>query len=158
MDLIASAKTRQGQSTSRLRLTGWLSDQTGPIAAPAEIGLWCAAEPQASLVRLTLDPRQSTLTATAAGGSQHYFRLADATMRPLPPEAPALSFARGDAYIALSPGARLLAGSPAIARFLHLRDYFNAERLAEGVLDFLAQESGRAEFPEDVTVLVIEAR
>jgi hypothetical protein len=155
MILTASAKTRPGLTTNHVRLAGW---PAGPITAPVEITLWCAAEPQACLVRLTLDPASATLAASAAGGSQHYFRLADATLRPLPPEAPALSFACGDAYIALSPGARRLAVTPSIARFLHQRDGFNAERLAESVLDFLAQESGQADFPEDVTVLVVEAR
>jgi len=108
------------------------------------------------LLRLAVDPA-ATLTASAAGGSLHYFRLADATLRPLPADA-ALTFARGDAYIAVSPGARRLADSPAIARYLHVHDGFNAERLAEGLLRFLAQESGQADFPEDVTVLVVEAR
>jgi hypothetical protein len=158
MVLIASTKTRQGRGTNHLRLAGWPAAQTGPVVAPAEIILSCAAEPRACIIRLALDPASATLTATAAGGSLHYFRLADATLRPLPAQALAMSFARGDAYIALSPGARLLAGSPAIARFLHLRDGFNAERLAESVLNFLAQESGQAEFPEDVTALVVEAR
>jgi hypothetical protein len=98
------------------------------------------------------------LTASATGGTLHYFRFADATLRPLPPAPPALPFARGDAYIALSPGALRLADAPAIARFIHLRDYFNADRLARGLLEFLGQQAGLAGFPEDVTVLVVEAR
>jgi hypothetical protein len=44
-----------------------------------------------------------------------------------------------------------------IARFLHLRDYFNAERLAEGALDLLAQEAG-GNMPDGVGVIVVEAR
>jgi len=113
--------------------------------------------PQVELARLLIDPAAATITASAASGGLHYFRLADATLRPLPAET-ALTLARGDAYIAVSSGARRLADSPAIARYLHLHDGFNAERLAEGLLRFLAQESGQAEFPEDVTVLVVEAR
>ena len=108
-------------------------------------------------------------------GFFHYFRLADATLIPLPPEHEAtrhkpgrlpggrpqgspLQFAAGDAYIAVSPGAGRLADSPGIARFLHLRDYFNAEKMAEALLAHLLELAGTDEIPEDVTVLVVEAR
>jgi hypothetical protein len=157
MILLVSAKVSRGESKGRDRLTGWPEELTGPLSVPAEISLYGTVAPQACLLRLALDPTAATLAASAAGGSLHYFRLAGATLRPLPAEA-VLSFARGDAYIAVSPGALRLTDSPAIARYLHLRDGFNAERLAEGLLRFLAQESGQAEFPEDVTVLVVEAR
>ena len=155
MNLVVSAKIGQGKSNRGDQLTGWPVGQTGPLAAPADITLWGGAP--LALLRLTLDPAAASLSAVAAGGCLHYFRLADATLRPLPPQA-ALALARGDAYIALSPGALRLADSPAIARYLHLYDGFNAERLAEGLLRHLAQESGQAEFPEDVTVIVVEAR
>jgi hypothetical protein len=157
MILVVSAKARRGLSHQHEHLAGWLSGKAGPVLAPVEVTLAGGGAPGATLVRLAIDPVTATLAAATAGGSRHYFRLADATLRPLPAEA-SLSFARGDAYIAVSPGARLLADSPAIARFLHLRDGFNAERLADGLLSFLAHESGQAEFPEDVTVLVVEAR
>ncbi len=153
-----SVKARRGLGGQRLRLDGWVLDQSGPISAPAVISLAGGPEPAAELVRLVLDPQPAALRAGASGGSRHYFRLADATLRPLPAEAPLLALARGDAYIALSPGAARLASSPAIVRWLHERDDFNAERLAEGVLSFLAEKSGQIEFPEDVAVVVVEAR
>jgi hypothetical protein len=158
MVLNIAVKTRHGFAGNRLRLAGWANDQAGPMLSPAEIILFYGAEPPIRLVQLAIIPMPARLTASVLDGSQHYYRLADATLRPLPAEARALTFARGDAYIAVSPGARLLADSPAIARFLHLRDDFNAERLAEALLDFLGQTSGQAEFPEAVTVLVVEAR
>jgi hypothetical protein len=39
-----------------------------------------------------------------------------------------------------------------------LRDDFNAERLAEGLLRQLADVSGQTDFPNDVTVIVVECR
>jgi hypothetical protein len=157
MILVVCAKTSQGLSGDHNQLAGCTASQSGPLTAPVEITLEGATTPPARLMRLAIDPAAATLAASSTNGSLHYLRLANATLRPLPPEA-ALSFARGDAYIAVSPGARRLADSPAIARYLHLHDGFNAERLAEGLLRFLAQESGQTEFPEDVTVLVVEAR
>jgi hypothetical protein len=125
-------------------------------------------------LRLSLDPASLTLHAAAQPGVLHYFRLADATLVPLPPEhppalhrlirwqahwhGPTLHLAAGDAYIALSPGAARVADSPAIARFLHLRDYFNADKLAEALLAHLLELAGANPLPEDVTVLVVEAR
>ena len=155
MVISLALKTRAGRSEAHDRVDGWPADQAQLLAAPAEITLWGSA--LSRLLRLTLDPAAVSLAAMAASGCLHYFRLADATLRPLPAEA-ALALARGDAYIALSPGALRLADSPAIARYLHLYDGFNAERLAEGLLHHLARESGQAEFPEDVTVIVVEAR
>jgi len=154
MNCYLALKTRPGRAAPHEVVTGSPADQTSPLAAPAAITLWGSGS--SPLLRLTVDPAAASLSA-AADGCRHYFRLADATLRPLPVEA-ALSLARGDAYIAVSPGALRLADSPAIARYLHVHDGFNAERLAEGVLRFLAQESGQAEFPEDVTVIVVEAR
>jgi hypothetical protein len=51
-----------------------------------------------------------------------------------------------------------LAGSLVIARFVHLRDYFNAERLAEALLQHILAEAGSSETSEEVTVIVVEAR
>jgi hypothetical protein len=138
-------------------VAGWPEGRSWPLAEPAKITLGGGAALRRPLLQLGLDPAAGSMTARAAGGCLHYFRLADATLRPLAAEA-ALALARGDAYIAVSPGALQLADSPAIARYLHLHDSFNAERLAEGLLDFMAQESGQAEFPEAVTVIVVEAR
>jgi|SRR5579859_554483 len=157
MVLVVCARTTQGLTGTHNQLSGWPAGDAGPLLAPAVITLSVGPSPSATALLLTIDPASAAITASAAGGSLHYFRLADATLRPLPAEA-TLTLARGDAYIAVSPGARRLADSPAMARYLHLHDGFNAEHLADGLLRFLAQESGQAEFPEDVTVLVVEAR
>ena len=109
-------------------------------------------------LRLTLDADTLALTAAATPGIWHYFRLADATLKPLPPDPDPIPFAAGDTYIAFTPGARRIADSPAIARFLHLRDDFNAEKLADALLDHLVELAGLAKWPADVTVLVVEAR
>ena len=61
--------------------------------------------------------------------------------------------AAGDAYVAALGSDGATAG-PAIARFLHLRDYFNAQRLAEALGAHIAELAGGAA----VTVLVVEAR
>jgi hypothetical protein len=140
------------------QLIGWSNDSSGTVTAPAEIMLLNGTGPGTPLLRLSIDPAAPALTALATGGALHYFRFADATLRPLPADPPALPFARGDAYIAVTPGALRLATGPAIARYIHVRDDFNAEGLAQGLLDFLGEQAGPAGVPEDVTVLVIEAR
>jgi hypothetical protein len=157
MVIIVSAKTRQGLSGEHDRLAGWPPGAASAVTAPLAITLFPGSATQAGLIQITLDPVVTTLAAASAGSSPHYFRLADATLRPLPAAA-TLALARGDAYIAVSSGALRLADSPAMACYLHVHDSFNAERLAEGLLGFLAHSSSQAEFPEDVTVLVVEAR
>ena len=154
MDYYLALKIRPGRAAPYEHVAGWPADQPGPLAAPTAITLW--GNNTSPLLRLAVDPAAAAVSAVSEG-CLHYFRLADATLRPLPAEA-ALTLARGDAYIAVSPGALRLVDSPAIARYLHVHDGFNAERLAEGVLRFLAEETGQAEFPEDVTVIVVEAR
>jgi hypothetical protein len=109
-------------------------------------------------LRLTLDADALTLTATATPGILHYFRLADATLKPLSDQPGPLAFAPGDTYIALTPGVRRIADGPTVARFLHLRDDFNAEKLAGALLEHLVEMAGVDELPEDITALVIEAR
>lgn len=125
-------------------------------------------------LRVVVDPFRMSLQSTATPGVLQYYRRADATLVPLPPEhAPAghrlitervtagdetLVLAPGDAYIAVSPGVAGVADSPAIARFLHLRDYFNADKLVEALLAHLSELAGPDGLPEDVTVLVVEAR
>jgi hypothetical protein len=125
-------------------------------------------------LRVVMDPQAMTLEFTAVPGVLHYFRLADATLLPLPPEhAPAghqlvpgrgpavhlpLKFSPGDAYVAVSPGGARLIDSPALARFIHLRDYFNADKLAEALQAHLLEAAGPSPLAEDVTVLVVEAR
>jgi hypothetical protein len=130
-----------------------------------------AATPSAVLHALTpevclsvrLDPINLTLTCSAVPEVFHYFRLADATLKPLPPDPDPIPFAAGDTYIALTPGAQRITDSAddvrhAIARFLHLRDDFNAGKLAEALLDHLVELAGADELQEDITALVVEAR
>lgn len=128
----------------------------------------------AMTLRVVLDPFRRALTHTAAPGVLHFFRLADATLIPLPPaHAPSrhqllpervqsagqpLEFAPGDAYIALSAGVAAVADSPTLARFLHLRDYFNADALADTLLRQVTEWAGAEPPPDDVTALVVEAR
>lgn len=110
-------------------------------------------------LRIEMDTSSLTLKPEAVmAGIWHYFRLADATLKPLTNQPGPLAFAPGDAYIALSPGARRIADSPAVAGFLHMRDDFDAEKLADALLDRLAEMAGLDELPEDITALVIEAR
>ncbi|MCS6909615.1 MAG: hypothetical protein NZM11_03480 [Anaerolineales bacterium] len=125
-------------------------------------------------LQLRLDPEGLTLHFVAQPGVLHYFRLTDATLVPLPPahspafhrplprhahwHGPTLTLSAGDAYIALSPGAARIADSPTVARFLHLRDSFNAEKLAEALLAHLLELAGGNPLAEAFTVLVVEAR
>jgi hypothetical protein len=133
------------------------------IPVPARAAL--AAAPGAPyLLTVALEP--AALTATASlhdAGSLHYFRLADGTVQPLEAAPGPLTFQAGDAYIAVTAGAaRLAAAEPggpsaAIARFLHLRDYFNAHKLAAALLDHLLELS-LSQPPDGAGVLVIELR
>jgi hypothetical protein len=109
-------------------------------------------------LRVRADPGALRVEARMAGGGLHYFRLADATLKPLPPAPPALRLARGDAYVAVLPGAVGAADGPAVARFLHLRDYFNAERLARAVVGHVLEVGGEAAEGEAMVVVVVEAR
>jgi hypothetical protein len=103
----------------------------------------------AALLRVEWQSAALALTARARAGVWHCHRWADATVRPLPPAPVPLTFERGDTYVAVYS----CADSAALARFIHLRDYFNAEKMAEAVWAH-AQESGAmAE-----AVIVIEAR
>jgi hypothetical protein len=109
-------------------------------------------------VDIHLDDTTLTLTCSARDNVWHYFRFADGTLKPLPAHPEPLVFEPGDAYIALSPGARHITDSPTIARFLHLHDTFNAETLAAALLAHLIENAGNGAIIEDVTVLVVEAR
>jgi hypothetical protein len=116
-----------------------------------------------SLLTILVHPAEARLSPAAEAGALHYFRLADATVRPLPPTPPVLACQPGDAYIAVTPAAaQLAAGEPggasaAIARFLHLRDYFNADKLAAALLAHLVELGGDAG-ATGAGVLVVEAR
>jgi hypothetical protein len=116
-----------------------------------------ALSPEAFLC-VALNASALILTCAAAEEVLHYFRFADATLKPLSDQPGPLAFSPGDAYIALSPGARRVADGPTVARFLHMRDDFNAEKLADALLDHLMEMAGVDELPEDITALVIEAR
>jgi hypothetical protein len=122
---------------------------------PARITL---AQSSAPFLEARLDRSALTLTCSARGDVWHYFRVADGTIIPLPERPEPLRFSPGDAYIALSPGAQRIADRSTVARFLHLRDNFNADKLAASLLDHLVELAGDDDFPEDVTVLVVEAR
>ncbi len=129
-----------------------------------------------TLVVVDIETDPLCLVPSAVPGVAHFLRLADATLIPLPPEHEGIrhrlvawQLARvqpggpgtplqlplnaGDAYIAVA-GSPL--DSPAIARFIHLRDYFNAERLADALsheLRGLTPDPGT-----NVTLIVLEAR
>jgi len=151
--LFLAALTHRGLAPARDTLAGL---PPNPSAALTEPILLTLTHDSAPLLTLHLDPRLAAITARANPAILHYHRLADANLKPLPPAPPALTLQRGDAYIALSPGARALAGSPKIARFLHLRDYFNAQRLAEALLAHLLAPHTAP--PHDITIIVLEAR
>jgi hypothetical protein len=109
---------------------------------PTALTLTRANQP---LLRVELNPAALALTAAAHAEVWHCHRWADATVKPLPPASELLSFYRGDAYIAVSP----ITDGPALARLIHLRDYFNAEKMAEAVWAHLLAP---------LAVIVIEAR
>jgi hypothetical protein len=154
LSLHLAALTHPGVSPARDTLAGLPPDLAAPLTAPLLLTLTNANTP---LLTLHFDPAAAALTARAAPRVLHYYRLADATLKPLLPAPPVIRLAPGDAYLALSPGVRALADSPAIARFLHLRDYFNAQRLAQATLHHLLADRAQPT-PEDITIVVIEAR
>jgi hypothetical protein len=133
------------------------------LAIPARLRL-LPAPASPPVLTLALDSAAFTLTAALVDpAALHYFRLADATVKPLPPAPPALACEPGDAYIAVTPAAARLAeaapggASTAIARFIHLRDYFNAEKLAAALLAHVIELGGEAD-PAGAGVLVVELR
>jgi|GEM_PF-1829590 len=160
-------QTRLGSGPTR---DAWISDgPLSPLTQPTWLTLAhnCSSSfvsrssgpsSESGCLTVYLNPTDLTLTCAAIPETPHYFRLADATVKPLPPNPEPFTLAAGDAYIALTPGALRLADSPAIARFIHLRDYFNAEKLAAALLNHLSELAPGKSWVEDVTVLVIEAR
>jgi hypothetical protein len=129
-----------------------------PGAVSAALTLALPAPGPKTYLTLRLDPAAGALTTAANGGALHYFRAADASLRPLPLAPSSLSLTAGDAYIAVAPAAAQVAGSAVLARFLHQRDYFNAQRLAEALLAHLRRLAGDAGLADGALVLVIEAR
>ena len=161
-----------------LRQPGRIIVQQGRSMKPdPHTGLIPPAPPM-SLVDVSFDEAASSLRAQTMRGVFHYLRQSDATLIPLPPEAhevghklvpwrleelglrvdqvPSLTLRPGDAYVAVTPGAASLAEGTAIARFIHLRDYFNADRLSQALADDI--RSGRGDPQTPFTVMVIEAR
>ena len=116
-----------------------------------------------ALVTVYLNPTLLNVNAIICRGALHYWRLADGTVKPLLSDTPNMRFEPGDAYVAVTPdGARLAETQPggasaAVARFIHLRDYFNADRLAEALLAHLV-ELGEGAEAAGAGVLVVEAR
>ena len=136
------------------------------LTTPARLSL--APNPEVpAVLTVELDPATLTLAAAALdAGALHFFRLADGTVRPLPPTPPPFTCQAGDAYIAVTPSIAQLAAAetggagPAVARFLHLRDYFNAQRLAQALLEHLQglAPGGPAQARGGAGVMVVEAR
>lgn len=140
----------------------WVVMTTAPVPAlpPASdpAAMLAGLGPGASLC-LRLHDTALTLEAATRPGLWHYVRRCDATLIPLGPTlAQPLAFQRGDAYVALSPGAAQLTDSPTVARFIHLRDYFTAPALARAILAHIEDVTRTHDFPVDVTALVVEAR
>ena len=124
----------------------------GPLVSPAALVV-SAAPGGPVCLQAALDPAALTAAATVSGGVSHWLRLADASLRPVPDQSGLMVLARGDSYVALvssapepDPAQRMAA-----ARFIHLRDYFNADKLASALLEELAAENG-------LGVLVVECR
>ena len=111
------------------------------------------ALPAASVAAVFLEPEPGMVEPAARGGAWHASRWADGTVKPLPPAPGRLVLASGDAYIALLPAESPLPAEAllAAARFTHLHDSFNADDLAQALVEHLA---GLAR----LAVLVVEAR
>ena len=128
---------------------------------PADLPALYGPTPPADASSLTVDLNSTEFTLTIKvhhNTPLQYFRLADGAVKPLPADPPPLNFSPGDTYIALNLVALDLADSPAIARFLHLRDYFNAEKLADALLAHLIELAGLDEPPPDLSLLIVECR
>jgi hypothetical protein len=138
------------QQSSPMLSQGSEGRLTGPTALAVR-----AAPGGPVCLEAALDPAGLTVAASIAAQASHWLRLADASLRPLTAQSGLLTLARGDSYVALvTSGAELdPAQRMAAARFIHLRDYFNAEKLASALLDELAAENGRG-----LGVLVVECR
>jgi hypothetical protein len=123
-----------------------------------------AASPESALLALGpaaiaatfVDPAANLLAvAAAAGTTLHYWRLADASLKPLPAGPVSLQALPGDTYVAVVQ-AGMAPDGPALARFIHLRDSFNADKLAANLLEHMAELGDTTGQPAGV--LVVEAR
>jgi hypothetical protein len=125
--------------------------QAGPLPGPTLLAVSVSpGGPQC--LEITLDPITLTAAANAGEGVAHWLRLADASLKPLAARPALLKLARGDSYVAVISGAGELdlGQRMAAARFIHLRDYFNAEKMAAALLAELAEPR--------LGVLVVECR
>ena len=104
---------------------------------------------------IALNPQDFSLRVSGLPETIHYHRYADATLTPLPPTPPPFTLERGDCYLALSAGLLSITDAATIARFVHLRDYFNAEKLVQAIV---REIEDMGEVTHDVTILVIERR
>ncbi len=143
----------------------WVALPSGP-ALPADFPtLWQTARAQRDSSLQTIFPaltsalsllgtvhhQDLTLHLIATPVILHYSRLADGTVQPLSSDPRPLTLAPGDTYIALT---SLSIDSPTLARFLHLRDYFNADKLATALLAHLAELN----YASPTALLIIECR
>jgi hypothetical protein len=91
----------------------------------------------------------------------HFLRLADAALKHLGPGPCQVLLAPGDAYVAVISGRQSLSSESklATARFIHLRDDFNANKLAVDLLKHLLADDNPLSQPNpSLGALVIECR
>jgi len=91
----------------------------------------------------------------------HFLRLADAALKQLGPDPGQVVLAPGDAYVAVISGRQSLSSETtlATARFIHLRDDFNADKLAVDLLKHLLADDNLVSQPHaSLGALVIECR
>ena len=141
------------QATPVLAGPGW---QVGALAGPTRVVV--SARPGGpEALTADLAPATVTIEPTAGDSARHWLRLADGTVRPLAKAPGPLALEPGDSYVAVVTG---VAPDPALsiaaARFIHLRDYFNADKLAGALLAELAGQEGEA--ASGMGVLVVECR
>jgi hypothetical protein len=102
-----------------------------------------------------------TSVTSTTEGIIHFLRLADAALKQLGPDPGQVLLAPGDAYVAVISGGKSLTSETklATARFIHLRDEFNADKLAADLLKHLLADDNPASQPNpSLGALVIECR
>ena len=166
--------------TTRLGLVSEAAEADSAVQSLAEAetpsDVLLALAPAAAL-SVFLDPEARSLTAAAGPGAWQYLRLADATLKMLPATPETFVCQPGDAYAAVLVGGKYAGGKQAsgkhaagihaaggeaadlaraMARFIHLRDYFNADKLAAAGLEHLMGLCGEGSL--SAGMLVIELR
>jgi len=102
-----------------------------------------------------------TSATSTTEGIIHFLRLADAALKQLGPDPGQVLLAPGDAYVAVISGGKSLTSETklATARFIHLRDEFNADKLAADLLKHLLADDNPVSQPNpSLGALVIECR